>query len=314
MNLTAILSGQAPALYPESALSVLSIQGRDARDLLQRLTTQQLKHPPGKHFVDNLFPNENGRIITRAQFFLNVEEGAPCDWLVTPKSAAQTLIDWIEKMTFREEISVSILQDARVFSLLSPPAAPLMPHTASAHYEAIVHSQGSNSLTTRWPLGSLSRQLFVTRAAEALMTSLQAQITTLDDESYEWLRIAAGFPAQEHEITLERNPHEVGLTALVDWNKGCYIGQEVIARLDTYQKVQRRLVRLRLEKAAPVKSELLNDAGETVGFLSSVASPGHAPYPAAIGVIKIAHGSAAQFKTVNGEQAYNLDSHEAGGV
>jgi hypothetical protein len=61
------------------------------------------------------------------------------------------------------------------------------------------------------------------------------------------LRIHRGLPVMDKEITEEYNPHEVGLHPFINFDKGCYIGQEVIARLDTYQKVQRQLAGVRLE-------------------------------------------------------------------
>jgi folate-binding protein YgfZ len=49
------------------------------------------------------------------------------------------------------------------------------------------------------------------------------------------------------EIIEEYNPHEVGLFPFINFEKGCYIGQVVIARLDSYQKVQRQLMGVTLE-------------------------------------------------------------------
>jgi hypothetical protein len=65
--------------------------------------------------------------------------------------------------------------------------------------------------------------------------------------AYEMLRIHRGQPAVGKEIVEEYNPHEVGLYPFINFEKGCYIGQEVIARLDSYQKVQRQLMGITLE-------------------------------------------------------------------
>jgi folate-binding protein YgfZ len=61
------------------------------------------------------------------------------------------------------------------------------------------------------------------------------------DEAYNYYRIENGIPIAPNEINDLHNPQEVGLMNLVDATKGCYIGQEVIARLETYDKVQRNL-------------------------------------------------------------------------
>lgn len=54
-------------------------------------------------------------------------------------------------------------------------------------------------------------------------------------------RIVRCLPKAPNEINESYNPLELGLSKLIAWNKGCYIGQEVISRLDTYDKVSRQL-------------------------------------------------------------------------
>lgn len=55
-------------------------------------------------------------------------------------------------------------------------------------------------------------------------------------------RIARCIPCSPNEINEQHNPFELGLGHLIDWNKGCYIGQEVTSRLDTYDKVSHQLL------------------------------------------------------------------------
>lgn len=55
-------------------------------------------------------------------------------------------------------------------------------------------------------------------------------------------RIKRLLPAAPNEINESFNPLELGLKDLIAWDKGCYIGQEVISRLDTYDKVSRQLM------------------------------------------------------------------------
>ena len=55
----------------------------------------------------------------------------------------------------------------------------------------------------------------------------------MDSESYEVFRISAGVPAHGPEFGEEVNPLEAGLWDAVSFTKGCYVGQEVVARLNT---------------------------------------------------------------------------------
>ena len=97
-------------------------------------------------------------------------------------------------------------------------------------------------------------------------------------ETAEALRIAEGQPAYGSEMSETYNPLEAGLIGAIDFHKGCYIGQEVIARLDTYQKVQKYMVTLRFEPGDADASEvaaslpgarLTDESGDAMGLVTS---------------------------------------------
>ena len=67
-------------------------------------------------------------------------------------------------------------------------------------------------------------------------------ISELRDSDYESRRIELGIPKFGNEMNENTNPLECGLTQYVSFTKGCYIGQEVISRLDTYDKISKYLV------------------------------------------------------------------------
>ncbi len=70
-------------------------------------------------------------------------------------------------------------------------------------------------------------------------------------EEYDFERIRYGIPKFGTEMTDETNPLECGLNKYVSFTKGCYIGHEVIARLDTYDKISKHLVRLEISNELP---------------------------------------------------------------
>jgi folate-binding protein YgfZ len=104
-------------------------------------------------------------------------------------------------------------------------------------------------------------------------------VSLCDDETYNILRVEAGIPVTGLELTEEINPWEAGLDFAISLDKGCYNGQEVVARLNTYQKIKQRLFGLKLETplamsaVANTKIQLKGE-GRDAGFLtSSVESP-----------------------------------------
>ena len=77
------------------------------------------------------------------------------------------------------------------------------------------------------------------------------------------LRVRDAIPAFPNEINERHNPWEARLHEYISLTKGCYIGQEVIARLNTYDKVQRRLRRVRLTRPVEAGTVLEKDGKET---------------------------------------------------
>jgi folate-binding protein YgfZ len=74
----------------------------------------------------------------------------------------------------------------------------------------------------------------------------------VDGDEFETLRICRGIPGWPHELNPDAFPQEAGLeTQVMDFAKGCYIGQEVLSRIKTTGKMPRRLVRFTVDRASP---------------------------------------------------------------
>ena len=87
------------------------------------------------------------------------------------------------------------------------------------------------------------------------------------------LRILQGKPKPTSELNEEFNPLESGLWDAISFDKGCYIGQETIARLNTYQGVKQKLWGIKLNQAINPEIDKLitNLEGEKIGQLTSYA-------------------------------------------
>jgi hypothetical protein len=97
---------------------------------------------------------------------------------------------------------------------------------------------------------------------------LEVGAIEMSDRAWEVLRILQGRPAPEAELTDDYNPLEAGLWQTISFTKGCYIGQETIARLNTYKGVKQHLFGVKLSAAAEIGSAIaLGD--EKVGKLTS---------------------------------------------
>lgn len=127
-------------------------------------------------------------------------------------------------------------------------------------------------------------------------------ILSADPETYETRRIELGRPAVGAELTGEYTPLEAGLAWSVADNKGCYTGQEIIARQITYDKVTKTLVGLRSDAPLPVGADVTAD-GRTVGV---VTSSGYSPAlggPLALAVVKRPFNASEVGVVVNAQAA-----------
>ncbi|NEO29392.1 MAG: folate-binding protein YgfZ [Symploca sp. SIO3C6] len=95
-----------------------------------------------------------------------------------------------------------------------------------------------------------------------------AGAVAMGDRIWEQLRIEQGRPVAESELTDDYNPLEAGLWQTISLEKGCYIGQETIARLNTYKGVKQQLWGIRLQAPAEPGTVVILD-GSKVGKLTS---------------------------------------------
>ena len=109
---------------------------------------------------------------------------------------------------------------------------------------------------------------------------------TAGENMVEGVRIERGIPAFGKELTEDYNPHEANLVHHVSFSKGCYIGQEVIARLQTYKKVSKYLVGLRWEGEGLEAGSFLGHDGRRVGIATSVARLPHTGTNVGLGYVR----------------------------
>lgn len=97
-------------------------------------------------------------------------------------------------------------------------------------------------------------------------------LNEISDADYEVNRIELGIPKYGNEISELTNPLECGLNKYVSFTKGCYIGQEVIARLDAYDKISKHMVGVKIDNNHSIVTNeqyKITRDGKECGFVTS---------------------------------------------
>ena len=123
---------------------------------------------------------------------------------------------------------------------------------------------------------------------DALTEAGGGTLEPLGDETLEILRIEAGVPRFGVETDDSVIPLEANMGELIDFDKGCYVGQEIIARLDTLGTPAKKLRTLIFDGgAAPAPgADIENDDGRNVGTVRSAAWSPLLDAPIALGYVK----------------------------
>ena len=251
-------------------VEVLLVAGRDAADLLHRLSTNAIKGLREGQGAATVFTTAKGRILD----LVTVHRTAEGLVLLCAAGRGRAVREWIERYTFREQVSVEDRGATHgVFGVCGARSGALTRSAWGAadlplHGVTPIESDGRAGLLVRsWPLGGEGYLVVAPRASlEALRlralggalaggvpsgggveggAGLGAPgVVVAGSACLEILRVEAGLPAAGRELTEEHNPWEARLQDAIALDKGCYVGQEVIARLNTYNKVARLLVRL----------------------------------------------------------------------
>ena len=211
--------------------AIVSLLGSESLDLLQRISTNDVAKLSTDGSVQTVLANEKGRIVE----VVSVVDRSGVDLLVVGQSTdPQMMKEWIEKYIILEDITVEVLTGNLTH---------LMTYDSTEEMRDLTHRLTLEKCRVfEETLGSAKLgHVLAPLEFHGELTKWLLSIGFLESDltDYERHRVTYGVPGFPSELSSSYNPLEAGLLHLVSFTKGCYIGQEVVARLDTYKKVQR---------------------------------------------------------------------------
>jgi folate-binding protein YgfZ len=234
---------------------------------------QQLK--PGQG-CDTVFVTSTARTIDLATAY--VTEDAVL--LIVSPNRRQYLMEWLDRyIFFADKVQLQdVTSESAAFSLIGPKSDALLETLGLsamigqpyATHQLVQLADVEVRVAVGSGLATPGYTIIVpaSKAAAVWRNILQAGVVPLGDRAWEQLRIQQGRPAPDRELTDDYNPLEAGLWQTISFEKGCYIGQETIARLNTYKGVKQYLWGIRLSAPAQPGS-VITVEDEKVGKLTS---------------------------------------------
>lgn len=267
--------------------------GRDALDLLNRLTTNDLGGLHVAEVATTVLTSEIGRVIDVFQVVC-LRPGRLM--LISESIDSKPLIENIDKYTILEDADLEDVssQIARV-GIRGPQARAVAGEITEADVSSVdagevryVPAFGDGAILLKGnPLVPDGYDVLIPAeaAGQVWEAAVNAGAVPVGHHALEHARIEVGIPGAGTELNDRVNPLEAGLEEFVSFTKGCYVGQEVIARLDTYDKVQRRLIRLDAPEGVE-SGELLESGTRSAGWVSSVSRLPSNGRAAALGYVR----------------------------
>jgi tRNA-modifying protein YgfZ len=247
------------AVGPVEARGVLRLTGKGARDFLHRMSTQHLAGLEPGESAYAAFLDARGHLVGEG---LVVARAGDFVFLTEPAEVA-ALLPHLRKYVLASPVKVD---DASAelggMAVLGPGADAAARAAAGDAAVAGTPRRGPPAVEVVAPAEGL------TRIREALVA---AGAEPLDAEELEVLRIEEGIPRFGADMDAERLPMEAALTRdAIHFQKGCYLGQEVVLRATVRGHIQKGLVQLELPPGAG-PGAALTVGDKEVGRVTSAA-------------------------------------------
>ena len=250
------------SLVDVSAWTVLSLSGPDTASFLQGLATQDLGQIPDGRALETLFLNEKGRPVALA--WISSASGGQRAWVLADECARATLPAHLTRFRIMEDVEITGNESTPRLLAFAGPQRDRLLRAVSESIEGAVTIASS-------PLSFLLTDREVSVADLPIIPPL----CPADPAAVEAWRLAEGLPRTGVDFDLDRIATELSRPEAISTTKGCYVGQEVVARTSGRGRVRRFRAGFRFTldgESIPARTEIRKgETGPAVGFVTSSA-------------------------------------------
>jgi aminomethyltransferase len=277
----------------EMGYGVVVVEGSDAVDYVDNAVSNHVPDADGEGCYALLLDPQGG--IETDLYVYNAGERLLC---FTPPARAEPLADdWSDKV-FIQDVSIrDATDDFAVFGVHGPAATETLstllagatvPEDPLTFARGSVADAGVTAVSTDDPTGETGYEVVCAAAdAEAVLDSLLTRgtpTTPVGYRTWETLTLEAGTPLFETELE-GRIPNVAGVRNALDFDKGCYVGQEVVSRVENRGRPSKRLVGIEPE-AVPAAGAAVFAGDSAVGEVSRGADSPSLDRPVAFAYVE----------------------------
>lgn len=254
-------------------IGFVNTNGKDVIDFLNRMSTNDFRKFSNFDFRKTVLTNDKGRIID----LINVLAIESSPIILTSEISRNKVISHLEKYIIMDDVRlkgsdeiyfhIEIFSEGDVIEL-----AKIMFDVELQKGKFTVYGGSDYIYTDDFKVNTLNVICMEERVN--FFKNILHKFRELNKTDYEKLRIVSGIPEGESEFNDQINPVECGLSRFISFTKGCYIGQEVIARLDSQGKIPKQMVQLKSESKLESGEKIFDEDLKESGFVSTALNLG----------------------------------------
>ncbi len=278
----------------------LNVSGPDRAKFLHNLTTNEVKRLPVGQGAEAFVTSPQGKTLGYVTLLVEPEIVV----VRTDPNGAELLVPHLQKYGIFDDVTLDDASERTFeFHLAGPMAEGAVAKSGVALPEAgelshIAATLGGVNvrIVREAPLGVDGLTILGPRTGDEAVRAALREVfdwIVLDPETADALRIEAGTPQFGRDVNADNLPQEVARDdRAINFVKGCYLGQETVARIDALGHVNKRLRGLRIDASVstvPASGATIEADGKTVGAITSAAFSAGAGAPVALGYVRTAH-------------------------
>ncbi len=291
-----------------SAWGRLQFTGQTRIDFLHRLSTNDLLPLQIGQGAATVFTTPIARIVDRTLVYVRAADVL----MLTSRGNQARVFQWLRKyIFFNDDVQIKDRTDETgMLSIYGAAANEIVKRLCDTdlstlpvhHWRRVRVGEAEVTIACADPIAGRGFHLIFDKPMRPHVWQLliEAGVVPMSEPTYQILRIEAGLPEFGRELGNDYIPLEANLWADVSFTKGCYTGQEIIARMESRQRLAKHLVGLCLDDEVALPAALWTDNNE-VGLVTSVArSPGYGWI--GLGYLKSDYGSVGQVVQSRGSE------------